>query len=125
MINNIRILSGKFVLDASVHKPTTPNGMLAVLLPGFLDTKDYQHLVLLGNTLAKAGYVAIRFDPAGTWQSSGAEKDYSMTQYLKDIRAVIRWAKHKKLFQKGIVLLGHSMGGIPLPFGCVKRCFLL
>lgn len=106
----MKIASGKFSLDATVHKPRKSNGVLAVLLPGFLDTKDYQHLVLLGNALAKAGYVVIRFDPVGTWHSSGAEKDYSMTQYLRDVRSVIIWAK-KRWTVTGIILLGHSMGG--------------
>lgn len=107
----MKILSGKFSLDASVHMPRKPNGMLAVLLPGFLDTKDYQHLVLLGNVLAKQGYSVIRFDPAGTWHSSGSEKNYSTTHYLRDVRSVVAWAKKRKLCSQGVVVIGHSMGG--------------
>ncbi len=107
----MKIPSGKFLLAASVHKPKKPNGILAVLLPGFLDTKDYQHLVLLGDALAKAGYTAVRFDPVGTWKSSGSEKYYSMTQYLRDVRSVLAWAKKRKLCPQDVVLIGHSMGG--------------
>ncbi len=37
----MKIPSGTFLLAASVHKPKKPNGILAVLLPGFLDTKAF------------------------------------------------------------------------------------
>lgn len=107
----VKIPSGKFLLDASIHAPKKPNGVLAVLLPGYIDTKDYQHLVLLGDDLVKKGYLVIRFDPAGMWHSSGSEKDYTMTQYFRDVRSVIAWAKKRKMFPNGIVLIGHSLGG--------------
>lgn len=81
-------------------------------MPGRLDSKDYQHLKLLAEDLNNIGFQTIRFDPTGTWNSGGDIADYCISQYLKDITDVIRYAtdENGKPFDK-IILCGHSMGG--------------
>lgn len=108
----VQIKSEKGNIAAVTEEPTGEVKGLAVLMPGFLDSKDYYGLVELGKTLAANGFTAIRFDPTGTWESSGNISDYSMSQYLKDLSTVIEYAKNKNNKLKKIILLGHSLGGL-------------
>lgn len=87
---NVTIPSGKFELSA-VIKDSSGSKKLAVLLPGFLDSKDYAHMVGLEQDLSKIGFTTVRFDPTGTWESSGTINDYSFTQYLSDVTSVINF----------------------------------
>lgn len=80
-------------------------------MPGFLDSKDYPHLKNLAIDLSRQNYHSIRFDPLGTWNSQGNISTYSVTQYLKDLNNIIKYAK-KKLQVSEIYLIGHSLGGI-------------
>ena len=79
---------------------------LALLLPGRLDTKDYPHMRSHVNFLAGKGYLALSFDPPGTWESAGDIKLYTMTNYLKAINELIEYFGNKPT-----VLMGHSRGG--------------
>ncbi len=89
---------------------------LALLLPGFLDSKDYAHLVDLDKKLKQIGYLTIRVNPTGTWDDNNIDK-YSITQYLKDVEKTITKAKKNSKIDN-ILLAGHSLGGtIALLYG--------
>ena len=79
---------------------------LAIVLPGRLDTKDYEcfdkHLELL----ATKGFYAISFDPPGTWESPGGIELFTTTNYIKTVNEVI-----EHFGNKPSLLLGHSRGG--------------
>ncbi len=83
---------------------------LFILCPGYLDSKDYSHLTLLGKDLTHLGATALSFDPIGTWQSDGDISEYTITQYQKTLKDLIDHAE-KTLNIHEIVLVGHSMGG--------------
>lgn len=101
----------KSKLSAVIHDVSGGKSKrLAVLLPGYLDSKDYPHLVRLGEDLASVGYVAVRFDPTGTWESEGDISFYTMSQYLRDIQAVVDFMNLRASFVD-IVVAGHSLGG--------------
>lgn len=98
-------------IAAVIHYPGNDSNRLAILCPGNLDSKDYDHLVKLAEALAKIGYTAIRFDPLGTWESDGTEANYLTSQYLDDVESVLRYMTEKKAFDH-ILLGGHSRGGM-------------
>lgn len=79
---------------------------LALLLPGRLDMKDYLHMRSHVDFLAGKGYLALSFDPPGTWESPGKIEIYTMTNYLKAINELIA-----HFGSKPTVLMGHSRGG--------------
>lgn len=85
---------------------------LAILLPGYLDSKDYAHFKFLADSLSGQGFLATRFDPTGTWESEGKIEEYSLTRYLKDVDILVKHAskEHGKPFDE-VVLIGHSFGG--------------
>lgn len=108
-------------LSAVIHDSTKGKSKkLALLLPGFLDSKDYSHLVRLADDLTKMGFVAVRLDPTGVWESEGDIVYYTISQYLRDVQAVMDFMKDKGSFED-IVVVGHSLGGrVAILFGAVE-----
>lgn len=97
-------------ITAIIHYPQKETRKLAILCPGFLDSKDYSHLILLAEELVKKDFTVVRFDPTGTWESEGLISNYNTTQYLKDIKNVKEYMFKKKNYNF-ILLGGHSLGG--------------
>jgi pimeloyl-ACP methyl ester carboxylesterase len=81
---------------------------LAILFPGYLDSPDYLHLKIFSASLKNLGYVTEIIDPCGLWKTNNI-KNYSVTNYLKDIKAVIDSYKDQQ--PEEIILIGHSLGG--------------
>lgn len=104
------ILSTKGNLAVTVQYPNKQTDRLAILCPGYLDSKDYKHLVGLSKELSKQGYTVARFDPTGTWGSEGEILDYTTTQYLADIKNVFEYMLKENNFEHTL-LGGHSRGG--------------
>ncbi len=109
-IERTKIPSSKGKLSAAIHYPKTETGKLAILCPGYLDSKDYKHLVELANVLGEIGYTVVRFEPTGTWGSDGNISDYTNTQYLEDIKEVLEYMLSQKRYTH-VLLGGHSRGG--------------
>lgn len=98
-------------LSAKFHKPEDTSKTLAVLLPGFLFSKDYKNFTSLGDILKENNITTVRFDPTGTWESGADIEHYSITQYLSDIEQVIEFSLTEKKYEN-VILIGHSMGGL-------------
>src|SRR3989344_857048 len=86
MIEKVKIKNSKGQnISAVIHRPDIKTKKLAILCPGFLDTKNYDHLILLSEELLKKGFTVVRFDPTGTWESEGDISEYLTSQYLNDV----------------------------------------
>jgi uncharacterized protein len=85
-----------------------------IILHGFTGYKEEAHLKGLADALARNGFVAIRFDCSGSGDSEGNfEKNYSMSNYLGDIKDVYNCLKELEYVDKDkIGVVGHSMGGL-------------
>jgi hypothetical protein len=79
---------------------------LTLCLPGRLDTKDYAHMRSHVDFLADNGYLALSFDPPGTWESSGDISLYTTQNYLKAINELV-----EHFGNRPTITLGHSRGG--------------
>ena len=97
-------------IAAVIHRPKQRTEKLVILCPGNLDSKDYPHLIDLAEKLTERGYTAVRFDPTGTWDSGGDVSQYTVTQYLDDIRCVLEHMLAEHTYTD-ILLGGHSRGG--------------
>lgn len=97
-------------IAALISYPEAQTDKLAILCPGYLDSKDYNGLLKLSEVLTNHGYTTVRFDPTGVWESEGDISDYTITQYLKDIKNVLEYMLNQKNY-KHILLGGHSRGG--------------
>lgn len=111
-IMKLKIHSGKFLLSAIIEEPNEKPKGLTVFLPGYLDSKDYYSFSEFSKIATKLGLISTRFDPTGTWESGGTINDYSITQYIADIEAVINFVKSKHNALENIILIGHSIGGL-------------
>lgn len=78
---------------------------LALVLPGKLDTKDYANMRGHVDYLASKGYLAMSFDPPGTWESPGGIELYTMTNYIKAVNELIEHFGNRPTF-----IMGHSRG---------------
>lgn len=97
-------------ISAVINRPEKQTKKLAILCPGYLDSKDYDHLAFLARDLVKKDFTVIRFDPTGTWESEGSISEFSYTQNLKDIKSVKDYMMKEGNYNY-ILLGGHSMGG--------------
>jgi len=91
---------------ATYIKGDLRSSRLAIIIPGRLDTKDYAHMTSLVDYLAGKGYLALSFDPPGTWDSPGDISSYSTTNYINAVDELI-----EHFGNKPTVLAGHSRGG--------------
>jgi esterase/lipase len=98
-------------LSAIVSYPKEPAKKLAIVCPGFLDSRDYDHLLSLAGMLAARGYTVARFNPTGTWDSEGDISQYTLTQYLSDTDSVLSYMLQKGNYSE-VLLGGHSRGGM-------------
>lgn len=79
---------------------------LFLCLPGRLDTKDYIHMKSHVDYFAQKGFLALSFDPPGTWESPGDISLYTVPNYVKAINEVIEHYGNRPT-----VVFGHSRGG--------------
>lgn len=81
---------------------------VALLLPGYLDSPDYLHLLTFEKRLLQLGYVVERLDPCHVW-ATGVTADYTVTAILNQVKD--RIDTYEKQSADEIVLIGHSLGG--------------
>lgn len=98
-------------IAAVIHHPELSTKQLAILCPGYLDTKDYLHMVELAKVLADIGYTVVRFDPTGTWESEGDISDYLTSQCLDDVKSILGYMLTRNNYTD-VLLGGHSRGGM-------------
>ncbi len=86
---------------------------LAVLLPGYLDHKDYPHLTRLASALRDCGFVTASLHPFGTWDQPDAD-GYSLRSVLDDVDSAIANDNGLDGLPSGLpaIVLGHSFGGL-------------
>jgi uncharacterized protein len=101
----------KGLIASVIHHSGRKTKGLAIICPGYLDSKDHPHLIALADMLAEEGYVAVRFDPSGTWESEGDIFDYTTTQYLDDVRAILDEMLRTTAYRH-VFITGHSRGGM-------------
>lgn len=93
-----------FTIDAYVRGDKNAE-KCALILPGFLDTKDYAHMRSHVDSLAEQGFYALGIDFPGTWQSSGDIADYTITNCLNVVQEIV------SMLGRPTLLVGHSNGG--------------
>ncbi len=119
MLKTSEIIQTKSFKLAAYIKGSKEASKLAILLPGKLDTKDYQHMHSHVEFLSKKGFLAISFDPPGTWESEGKAIDYRRSNYIKAVNEIIELYGNKPT-----VLIGHSKGGYIAMIAGIKNKYV-
>ena len=91
---------------STIEKGDKNSPKLAITLPGRLDSKDYLNTTSHTQFLADQGYLAVTFDPPGTWESAGTIEDFTTTNYIKAVNELIEYYGNKPT-----LLVGFSRGG--------------
>ena len=110
-----------FNLGATITRPAAAAAgtrIPAVILIGGAGSNDRDGaahgvptLSHLAAALAKAGYLAVRYDKRGFGQSGGRAESATLTDYAEDVRAVVRWLNDRKdVDPKRIAVAGHGEG---------------
>jgi len=93
--------------ELAINSKGDPNSKkLALILPGRLDTKDYECFNSHLEYLANKGFFAVSFDPPGTWESPGGIELFTTTNYIKAVNELIEYFGNRPT-----ILMGHSRGG--------------
>lgn len=106
MLKTTKLIKTESFNLAVYQKGSPDSKKLALVLPGRLDTKDYPHMRSHVDFLASKGYLALSFDPPGSWESEGDISLYLTTNYLKAVKELINHFGNKPT-----LLIGHSRGG--------------
>jgi pimeloyl-ACP methyl ester carboxylesterase len=111
-VKHCLIASPKGEIQASIHYPENGSLLykLAIICPGFFNSKNCRDMVRLAEMFAENGYTAVRFNPAGTWESSGDVSDYSVAGCVEDMRDIHREMWKESAYSHTIVC-GHCVGG--------------
>ncbi len=80
---------------------------LALLLPGYLESPDYEHLVVIDKKLTEMGYTVLRVDACQLWSTNNIE-GYTLTNYIKQVEQII--GSYSGTDLEEVVLIGHSLG---------------
>lgn len=82
---------------------------VAILLPGYLDSPDYTHMMIFESRLVNLGYIVERLDLGDLWKT-GRTDNYTITNFLKQIKKKVGYYVNNN--PEEIVLIGHSDGGL-------------
>lgn len=80
---------------------------LALLLPGYLDSPNYLHMMVFDKRLKELGFTTERLDPCNLWKT-GDVSHYSITNYIQQTKERIEHYKNQN--PKEVILIGHSLG---------------
>jgi len=117
----VTIPAAGFNLGATLTRPAAAAAaapMPAVILLGGAGSNDrdgaahgVSTLAQLAGALAKAGYLAVRYDKRGFGQSGGRSESATLSDYAEDVRVVVRWLNDRKdIDPKRIAVIGHGEG---------------
>jgi pimeloyl-ACP methyl ester carboxylesterase len=82
---------------------------LALLLPGYIESPNYRHLVVIDNKLTALDYTVLRVDPCNLWSTVDAN-NYTTTNYVKQVETLIN--SYQEASPTEIILVGHSLGSL-------------
>ncbi len=121
---SVRIPGNGFNLAGTLSQPSgaapAKGRYPAILLIGGSGPTDRDETVagipvlgLLASPLADAGYHVLRYDKRGVGQSGGRAESASLSDFVEDVGAAVRFLrKRKDVDEDRIVLVGHSEGAL-------------
>lgn len=105
-------------LATSVHRAARPFAV-AVLLPGFLDSRLGPGTASLAQALAAAGVTALTVDPRGSGESDGTPEHLAPRHQLAELGLLLDEIGRVETVER-VVLAGHCYGGLLAMLGAAR-----
>ncbi|MEN6437755.1 MAG: alpha/beta fold hydrolase [Syntrophobacter sp.] len=97
-------------LSAAVHLPLDVPAPVIICSHGLLSSKDSSKYLAIGEHMSNLGFCVLRFDFSGCGQSA-ARRETLVGARMRDLNAVLTFARTQPWSDGHIGLLGSSLGG--------------
>jgi len=98
-------------ISGLLHLPLTANPPCVITAHGLFSSKDSDKFISIADCFTKHGLAVIRFDFGGCGESTGSISDTTVSKRLKELKAVVAFARQHPLLSPQLGLLGSSLGG--------------
>lgn len=107
----VRIPTDDGFVAAAIHLPEKIPAPVVICCHGLLSHKDSAKFISIAEQLSLAGMAAVRFDFSGCGETSAALKESLLSSRIRDLEAVVRFAREQAWSNHKFGLLGSSLGG--------------
>jgi fermentation-respiration switch protein FrsA (DUF1100 family) len=94
-----------------LHLPHTKNPPCVITAHGLFSSKDSDKFISIADYFTTHGLAVIRFDFGGCGESTGSISDTTVSRRLKELTAVVAFARQHPSLSARLGLLGSSLGG--------------
>ena len=94
-----------------LHLPHTKNPPCVITAHGLFSFKDSDKFISIADYFTRNGLAVIRFDFEGCGESTGSIADTTVSKRLKELKAVVAFARQHPSLSARLGLLGSSLGG--------------
>jgi alpha-beta hydrolase superfamily lysophospholipase len=94
-----------------VHLPSAAKPPCVITCHGLFSSKDSDKFTTIADYFAAHGIAVIRFDFGGCGESTGSIADTTVSKRLKELQAIVAFARQHPSLAPELGLLGSSLGG--------------
>jgi len=94
-----------------LHLPPTAKSPCVITAHGLFSSKDSDKFISIADYFTRHGLAVIRFDFGGCGESTGSISDTTVSRRLKELTAVVAFARQHPSLSNWLGLLGSSLGG--------------
>jgi hypothetical protein len=98
-------------ISGILHLPPTAKPPCVITAHGLFSSKDSDKFISIADSFTRHGLAVIRFDFGGCGESSGSIADTTVSRRLKELTAVVAFARQHPALSNRLGLLGSSLGG--------------
>jgi hypothetical protein len=98
-------------ISGILHLPPAAKPPCVITAHGLFSSKDSDKFISITDSFTRHGLAVIRFDFGGCGESTGSIADTTVSRRLKELTAVVAFARQHPALSNRLGLLGSSLGG--------------
>lgn len=110
-VEQFRVLVEHRSISGLLHLPRQAPAPCVITAHGLFSSKDSDKFISIADYFTARGFAVIRFDFGGCGESDGTISDTTVSRRLKELEAVVAFARQHPLLSQQLGLLGSSLGG--------------
>ena len=111
MAESFRLSVEERTISGILHLPPIANPPCVITAHGLFSSKDSDKFISIADYFTHNGLAVIRFDFGGCGESPGSIADTTVSKRLKELKAVVTFARQHPSLSNRLGLLGSSLGG--------------